>query len=81
MGHYAFRKDLQKIFKLGPTGYVVRTATGKEIQGVTDSALMRHFGITGDQAQKLFNGSTGCDCATTAAQAARFIERFVEKHA
>lgn len=81
LGHYAFRKDLQKIFKLNRSGYVARTVNGKDINGIEDPAVLKHFGITPEQTQLLFNGSSGCGCAETADSAAVYIERFVEEHA
>lgn len=77
LGHYAHRRDLQKIFKLSDGGYLQRTAGLKDTQGIDDYAVLRHFGITYDQSMELFSGSAGCGNALTATEAANYIEKFV----
>lgn len=81
LGHYAVRRDLQGIFTLNKTGYL-RRIKGREdgVSGVTDSTILRHFGITHKQAFELFRGDSGCGGALTTTQAADYIEKFVERH-
>lgn len=92
MGHYAARGDLQQTFELNkesgikligqemPCGHSTLSWNGPEI--------CEHFGISVTDATSLFRDSDydddyereipcGCDGATTATEAAEYIENFV----
>lgn len=79
-GHYAARRDLQKTFKLNvnDVGTDWVTKDGRPVW-YDEESVTSHFGITEDQGRELFS-SQGCGNAQTPKQAARYIERFVEKN-
>jgi hypothetical protein len=83
LGHYAARRDLQQVFQLSPTAEFGELTIG--VWGATRSTnawldfVAHHFGITKDQAYRLFGGF-GCDNAQTPIRAASYIERFVATH-
>jgi hypothetical protein len=77
MGHYAFRTDVQRTFRLARDGWAV------DLDGHcfhdAESVFAQHFGIDPTEARRLF-GSEGCGDAKTPGQAADFIERwFMQK--
>lgn len=82
LGHYAVRKDLQKFLRPGinreynvPCLRYARSGreTGWDLPGV-----QRHFGISYEEAEELFDFS-GCGYASTPKEASRYIKRFVAK--
>lgn len=76
LGHYASRLDLQKKVILGrTTGAVHSRASGKRISPF--AFAMKHFGITKEEADELFEVD-GCGLARTNKQAAKYIENFVK---
>lgn len=82
LGHYAMRRDLQKTFRLArllPDHNKLWLAlpNGTTID-YFKAPVLEHFGIDRDEAGDLFS-TCGCGGARTAAQAARFIERFVAR--
>ena len=84
LGHYAARHDLQDCFALDQDGDLVEVGTddGEGFQLLTSwdfADVLNHFGITLDEADKLFS-SHGCSGATTPIEAAEYIEQFVERH-
>lgn len=91
LGHYASRGDLQQTFVLAESDGVdcpyedsIETDDLGRIKvgaGLTCNAqaICDHFEIDKKQAHELFAGS-GCGMATTAKDAARFIEDFVESN-
>lgn len=83
LGHYASRRDLQKLLKINIKGggrawkYAQMVFTRKNHDAYYDSTrVLGHFGITEYEADELF-GEDGCGYATTPKEAAAFIERFV----
>jgi hypothetical protein len=77
-GHYAVRKDMQKVFSLSMGGYL-KKYRGRLLKGCHDDLVLDHFGITQDQSIELF-GAFGCGHAQTPVDAAEFIENFVVTH-
>lgn len=78
LGHYAERRDLQKLFQY-KFGGITLTKGRDNFNFIINPFVLRHFGINEDEAQKLFSDS-GCGYSTTALEAARYIEHFlVEK--
>jgi hypothetical protein len=74
LGHYAHRTDLQDALIL--VNGCVRQSDGHYASYWT--ALVReHFDIDRDEVEALFSDS-GCGNASTAIEAAEFIERFVD---
>lgn len=86
LGHYAARRDLQKLLKIGygmtyPDTIQPRMAyadEGESRPGASflDNALQEHFGITEQESYSLF-GVNGCGHAKSVVEAAQFIEKFV----
>lgn len=85
LGHYASRRDLQRLLKLTAFAYGVDdwsfdiTTVDGGLTGYDAPVVLDHFGITEEEAGGLFNGDDGCGGAKTPKQAARFIERFVAR--
>ncbi len=77
IGYYAFRRDLQRVFRLGTDGILI--FPNGERTSHNNVTSLRHFGITYNEACELFN-DTGCAEAKTPIQAARYIEKFLDKH-
>lgn len=77
IGHYAARRDLQRTLRLSRLGELTDN-DGCSVW-FSDDIVCEHFGIEHSQAVMLFDGYTGCGKATTAKQAAKFIERFVAR--
>lgn len=84
IGHYAHRKDLQKLLKIEimynsyETVAKVRYSDMRSMT-IDDDRILEHFGITAGQAIELFSGG-GCGKAKTPKQAARYIEQFVANY-
>lgn len=91
LGHYASRRDLQRVLRVQQVAEYYNEETGKSepwfemcnnegyITGYDDeAAVLGHFGITVEESDELF-GSEGCGDAQTPKQAARYIERFVAR--
>lgn len=87
IGHYAARTDLQRILKIivtkengVPTASVVRFGTQYDELDYYDEQVWRdHFGLEGPEEMEVLFGFDGCGGARTALQAAKFIERYVQK--
>lgn len=85
LGHYAARTDLQQAFYIDPTKWGFRLVGRTEEYDwlrYDGSEVCEHFDITDDDARHLFADETeetraGCGGASTANEAAEFIERFV----
>lgn len=88
-GHYAARADLQGAFALDKDGWPI-LVNGPAVY-YPSPVVLRHFGITGDEAAELFAGPEfdddgeavrdgGCGGAKTARAAAEYIEEFVRRH-
>jgi len=91
LGHYASRTDLQRLLKVAflkdkDRGNVLTAQLAffgeKPERGMTcpdygDEKFEKHFGLDYDEMDELFGGG-GCGCATTALQAAKYIEKFVK---
>jgi hypothetical protein len=85
LGHYAARRDLQKLLHIevvkrvdvdrAPHARVVSNTYGSEVC-FEDDELTEHFGIDTEDAEDLF-GPSGCGGARTPKAAAKYIERFV----
>jgi len=79
-GHYAFRTDLQRKFRLkfslSEPVYVVDNDDGFIVH-YDSNQVGAHFGIRAHEAEELF-GFGGCGGALTPKEAARYIERFVK---
>ena len=76
LGHYAFRTDLQKSFRLDTRGDLV---FGRSTEIDYDSSeILVHFGITRAEAETLF-GRQGCNDAQSAAEASVYIREFVAR--
>lgn len=80
LGHYAARHDLQGQFVLhqGHDGIFCVGADDDDVP-YHDRRVLHHFGIDGEDAERLF-GPTGCGSAKTPIKAAEYIERFVEQN-
>lgn len=83
LGHYAYRRDLQRTLTLtsvedDPERLWLRDAHGQGI-GYDDRAVLDHFGICEWDADKLFNGISGCGGATTTKQAIAYIRKFIAR--
>lgn len=76
MGHYAFRKDVQRTFSLNTGGWVV-AYDGHHIPDEA-SHFAEHFGISLDEVERLF-GFEGCNNAKTPKQAADFLAAWLKK--
>lgn len=86
LGHYASRRDLQKLLKVNITKKMVNDEllpvaavsylNNQEID-FCSKKFRDHFGIDEQEADSLFSGF-GCGDAQTPIQAARYIERFVK---
>lgn len=76
LGHYASRRDLQRAFKL--MGNNIKADGVREFVAYYEPAVYEHFGITAEESSELFCAH-GCGEATTAKQAARYIENFVKR--
>ena len=80
LGHYAFRKDLQKTFYLRKErGWLGLVKSRKEDLGIDSDHVLDHFGIEMGESEELF-GDHGCGGAKTPIEAATYIEKFVERH-
>lgn len=80
LGHYAARKDLQRVFRLSRVkGNWLGLVGKREGIGIDAPEVHKHFGIDYEQADELF-GCHGCGCAQTPIDAAEYIEQFVENH-
>ena len=77
LGHYAVRRDLQRVFVLNDDGDLFATRACE--MGHDTRAVLAHFGITYYEANELF-AEDGCDNADTPIQAAKYIERFLDEH-
>lgn len=78
-GHYAGRPDLQDIIRISGQCiyYTKRDDAGDNVfADYDDKEICEHFGFTEDEARELFR-EDGCGGATTADEAADYIERFV----
>lgn len=77
LGHYAVRRDLQKILHLDRDGAFV--FAGLDVcASYTNRQLQEYFQLNEDESEELFS-SWGCNRAQTALQAAKYIEAFVER--
>jgi hypothetical protein len=83
LGHYAARRDLQRVLKLklgeswfGPWWAIASTKTNRQIS-LNGTLLQKHFGISARNLDELFEGD-GCGKANTAIQAAKYIDSFVK---
>ena len=74
LGHYAYRRDLQRTFRLSEHGTFLNNAGERSPEW--EYVLYPHFGITEEEATFLFE-RRGCGNAKTNIQAAKFIEKFV----
>ena len=78
LGNYAFRRDLQKTFRLN--GNNVLLSSGSDcFCGDPWEEVKEHFGISEKQADELFDQG-GCGNAKTHLQAAKYIEEFVARN-
>ena len=91
LGHYAARRDLQKVFKVFVNKDGLRAAGNDYEDGAYgflkgpddrrvhhDSLIVQeHFGLTRYEATELF-ASDGCDNAKTTRAAAKYIKDFIE---
>jgi len=75
LGHYAFRRDLQRAFQLNEGE--LATSSGQWID-FGEYKVLEHFGINGSESFDLFS-ARGCDNAKTAIQAAIYIEKFLDR--
>lgn len=73
LGHYAFRTDLQSMFRLEDGD--LADADGERID-YTDPLVAEHFGISRTEAFLLF-GQNGCGGAKSPAQAIKYIKDFI----
>jgi hypothetical protein len=84
LGHYASRRDLQRVFDLGKSGGRFGTVwglrvTGKRgLAGFNDRAVLDHFALSKEESAELFD-QDGCGDAKTTKQAARYIRKFVAR--
>ena len=78
-GHYAARSDIQDSFIMNSRGEVSEARTGM-IACYCGLEMQQHFGINMIEAIELF-GSTGCGDAKHPLQAARYIEKFLDRFA
>lgn len=78
-GHYAVRRDVQRTFKMDWRG-IVFAAGRLAIPEPADFAqdIAPHFGISSEECNELFEND-GCGKAQTPAQAANYIEQFIER--
>lgn len=81
LGHYACRPDLQRTLGITKSRHEYDTIWLKSLKGrrtvdYASPTVLKHFGITQDEAEDLFSGN-GCDYAETPVEAAKFIEKFV----
>lgn len=76
LGHYAARKDMQKILCLDSEGELNFAKTGVWTSH-HNKEVLEHFGLNVTESHRLFSGS-GCGYARTAIQAAKFIENFLD---
>jgi hypothetical protein len=87
LGHYAARTDLQRILKISifkekgaPAADVVYFGTKrKSVDYYDESIWADHFGLDDSYEMEELFGFAGCNEAKTALQAAKYIERFVQK--
>lgn len=82
LGHYAAREDLQKLLRIKERPdnlfQLVYVRSG-EVAEFQDAAISRHFGISEEQAIRLFS-SVGCNEAKTPAQAIEYIEELMHQY-
>ncbi len=77
LGHYAFRRDLQKTFLLNKDGDI--TLRDGSDAGLWEQNIAPHFGITSNEAEELFEIS-GCDYAAGNRTAAiDYIKKFINR--
>lgn len=74
LGHYASRHDIQHTFHLDQSGSLC--AGGRKVCH-NDPEVRTHFGLTSDEAIRLF-GIHGCGNAQNPAEAADYIEGFIK---
>ncbi len=75
LGHYAYRRDLQRTFRLSPDGDFFNNVD-EGFHSWAGLGLYQHFYISENEAILLFDHD-GCGNAKTNTQAAKFIEKFV----
>jgi hypothetical protein len=76
LGTYGNRRDLQDTFELDDeTGF---SLIGGPSLWHDDPDVLRHFGVTREEAERLFGGS-GCNNADNENMAIKFIDDFVAK--
>lgn len=91
LGHYAARTDLQRLLKieyrkkhgvpyaqLNWFGAKRNNNGGMACPDYDHEKFQQHFGLNYHEMEELFGGD-GCGGATTALQAAKYIERFVKQ--
>lgn len=79
LGHFAARRDLQRVFKIFPNRSPSRKAEARYRGNDWDLLSSGdYFGLERAQMNELF-GPAGCDDAETPLQAARYIERFIKR--
>lgn len=81
LGHYCARHDIQRQFRLcdGITDALIIDLFGEDLVQYNHPAILRHFGITADEAHELFSVD-GCGKAKTATQAQEYLQRFITRH-
>lgn len=77
LGHYAARRDLQRTFSLRFFGSGL-LINGEPTREYSHEVILAHFGLSAPEARELFS-ATGCQDAQTPAEAADYIERFVQR--
>lgn len=81
LGHYAFRQDLQEVFKLHSNAVFIGASSQPD---AVYGGVAMHFDISGDEARDLF-ASSGCrrvgnDENITAEDAMEYFENFIAEH-
>lgn len=76
LGHYAARRDLQDVLSLTPTGGLGLADGTPAFDGWDEPVVHEHFGLDYQDLRNLFS-PWGCGGATTALEAAEYIEHFV----
>lgn len=79
LGHYAARDDLQDAFEIHVEHDWIRRSDGSGIPfGYCDVYVLKHFGISHDEANELFS-TEGCGGAVTPEAADIYIRKFIAR--
>jgi hypothetical protein len=89
LGTYACRPDLQRVLRVSTRlmyndggnlvpGPCMKLVSDNSLASYDDSDILEHFGLTEEEATKLFDYN-GCGEASTPTEAAEYIEKFVAR--